>query len=132
MISEAQESSLAQSRAAARQNREIPFLINVKDGRLVPNTPGNANLSSYRPFLGDYKAPLTERMAYLKSSGVGRGRVQVTNSAAEPAVFDIGKATKDELIAFAFDNFQSVLVDAPLGTLRKQVAELAKAADSLA
>ena len=131
-ITEVQESNLALSRARTRQNRDVPFLIHVKDGRLVPNTAGTSRLPDYRPFTGDYKAPLSERMAYLKSGGLGRNRVQVTNSAPEDAVFDIGKATKEELVAFAFDNFQAVLTDGTLASLRKQVGELAKIADSLA
>lgn len=129
-ISADQESNLAASRARTRQDKKTPFLINVDDARLIPNTPLNAKNPKYRPFLGDYRASEAERVAFLKSGGMGIGkRTVVMPSADEP--FDIGKAQKDELITFAYEQYQAVLdPSTDIRTLRKKVAELASGAEA--
>ena len=127
-ISADQEANLAASRARTRQDKKTPFLINVDDARLIPNTPLNAKNPKYRVFLGDYRASEAERVAFLKSGGLGVGKRAVVLPAADEP-FDIGKAQKDELIAFAFEQYQAVLDPSTnIRTLRKKVAELASGA----
>lgn len=87
-ISEAQESKMIAARAARnKQNAKIPFLISIKDGRLMPNVPmlggypadraPNGQLiparlphPDYRPYTGSLKATEDERLAWLKSAGL--------------------------------------------------------------
>jgi len=133
MITEAQEANLSNQIARGRQNKGTPFCIHVKDGRLMPNVPEILAHPDYRPYKGNYKASLDERMAYLRSGGFGGAgkRAVVMPADDEPAVeqepFDIAKATKEELVAFAFDQWTEVLsMDTHLTTLRSQVAKLAK------
>lgn len=137
-ITEAQEANLSAQITRARQDKKTPFCINVKDGRLMPNVPEIRANADYRPFTGNYKATLDERMAYLRSGGFGgpgrRAVVMPADDDIPPAPpveeqppFDIAKASKEELVAFAFDQWAEVLsIDTHLTTLRSQVAKLAK------
>lgn len=136
-ITDAQEANLSNMLARNRQDKKIPFCINVKDGRLMPNVKEIREHADYRPYTGNYKASLDERMAYLRSGGFGGTKRAVVPfvddappapaPAAEEEPFDIAKASKEELVAFAFDQWAEVLsVDTHLTTLRSQVAKLAK------
>lgn len=136
-ITEAQEANLSAQIARNRQDKQTPFCIHVKDGRLMPNVKEIREHPDYRPYKGNYKASLDERMAYLRSGGFGaspgkRAVVPFTEDApgapeVEQEPFDIAKATKEELVAFAFDQWTEVLsMDTHLTTLRSQVAKLAK------
>lgn len=138
MITDAQEANLSNMLARNRQDKTVPFCINVKDGRLMPNVKEIREHADYRPYKGNYKASLDERMAYLRSGGFGGmpGKravlMPVDEAPPAPAVeeepFDIAKASKEELVAFAFDQWAEVLsVDTHLTTLRSQVVKLAKA-----
>lgn len=152
-ISEAQESKMIAQRAARnKQNPKVPFLINIKDGRLLPNVPALAGRPEekapsgqtipakkphpdYRPYTGSIKATEEERMHWLRSSGmtlqtadtgapVRRG---VLLSDEEP--FDIGASTVAELIEFAKTEYGADLSPAGgLKALRAQVNDLAKKA----
>ncbi len=128
-ISSTQEANLAAARARTRQDKKIPFLIHTGDARLVPNTPLTAKLQQYRPYLGDYRASEAERKAYLMTNGQGTAKRDVkipTQEELDAEPFDIAKAQKDELIAFAFDQYQEVLdPSADIRSLRKKVAALA-------
>lgn len=128
-ISSTQEANLSASRARTRQDKKVPFLINIDDARLVPNTPLTARLMKYRPFHGDYKASEAERRAYLATESRGPTKRAVVMSEEAPAVeqpFDISTASKDDLIAFAFDQYQEVLdPSTDIRSLRKKVAALA-------
>lgn len=136
MITDAQEANLSNMLARNRQDKAVPFCINVKDGRLMPNVKEIREHADYRVYKGNYKASLDERMAYLRSGGFGGapGKRAVVMPAedvepvAEQEPFDIAKASKDELVAFAFDQWSEVLDPAThLTTLRSQVVKLAKA-----
>ena len=133
MITEAQEANLSNQIARNRQDKKTPFCINVKDGRLMPNVPEILAHPDYRPFKGNYKADRNERMAYLRSGGFGGAKRAVVMPTADevPQVeeepFDIAKASREELVAFAFDQWAEVLDPSThLTTLRSQVAKLAK------
>jgi hypothetical protein len=131
-----QEMNSANARATSRefgQSRDNPFLINIDDGRLIPNVKRirEHRGAKYRVYTGDPKASIDERMAYLKS-GLGRpGRRGVVNSAAvveEP--FDIAKASKEDLVAFAASEYGLALDSAKsLKVLREEFAKAAEALD---
>lgn len=124
-ITESQEDAIAAARARSRQDKVHPFLIHLEDGRLIPNTPLIRKNPKYRVYLGDINATLSERMRFI-NSGVGRTKV-VDSSEPEPDVFDIGKATKDELVVFAMGTYGvSLAADTDIRTLRKQVSDLHK------
>lgn len=129
-ITAAQADNMATRASTRRQDLKAPLLINTEDGRLAPNVPNIRALPAYRIYHGDPKADLAARMAYLGSNGHGRpGRTVVAD--VEP--FDVSKATKDELIAFAASEYGTELdAGTDIRTLRKRVAELAEAAGSLA
>lgn len=121
-ITEDQEERTAQARGRSRQDRNVPLLINQDDGRLFPNVPLVARNPKYRPYTGPKNASLQERMDWLKGLP-SRTKVVFT----EPEPFDIGKADKDSLIAFASSEFGVVLDDKKgLRELRKEVAALAE------
>lgn len=130
-ISSAQADAMATRQASVkRQDSAAPLLINIEDGRLMPNAPNIRALQGYRVYHGDPKADLKTRMAYLRSGGHGRKHTPVLDD-AQP--FDVSKAPKEELIAFAMNEYGVALdVTADLRAMRKKVMELAEAAGSLA
>lgn len=113
-----------------KQDRKCPLLINIQDGRLIPNVPNIAANIDYRPYRGNPKASLEERMTYIASSLSTGGRPRVIDTSnADEEVFDIGRASKPELIAFALKEFNTPLPEsADIRTLRKQIAALAERA----
>jgi hypothetical protein len=127
MITEQQEQNLidAQGRTKRRQDRTNPMVININDGRLMPNTPRLRVHPNYRVYTGDLKASLPDRMSWV--AGVKKIKVQrVVDSTADEAPFDIGKADKDEMLVFAMENYGEALDPSlPLAVLRKKVAALA-------
>jgi hypothetical protein len=161
MINEAQESKMIAQRAARnKQNPKVPFLINIKDGRLMPNVPMLAGRPgekapsgqviparpphpNYRPYTGSLKASEEERMKWLESAGLKIHTVTedaehtgvaprrgVVLADVEP--FDIGTATVSELIEFAQQEYGKTLSPAGgLRGLRTQVGELARAAGAV-
>lgn len=131
MITEKMEQQLADTRASLRQDKDIPMCINIDDGRLVPNNKATRELVNYKPYAGPLNATKEQRMAFIKQS-VGR-RVNVVASSAliEIETFDVSKATRDELVSFAFDNYGTVLdPEVHLSTLRKQVKDIADRMDA--
>jgi hypothetical protein len=154
-ISSIQEDKMIAQRAARnKQNPKIPFLINIKDGRLMPNVPALAGRAAetapsgqvipakpphphYRPYTGSLKASGDERMHWLQSAGLVISNTEVQIDAPvrravvlsdEPA-FDIGTATVGELIAFAKEEYgQDLAATGGLKALRTQVGELARRA----
>ena len=123
-INEAFEARVAAHRSATRQDTKVPFLIR-DDGVLFPNVPLIAKKPNFRPYRGDIKAPLDERMKFLR--GVSGRRVINTEVVAdEEAPFDIAKASKDDLIKFAVDEFGENIDPADhLNKIRSVVAKLA-------
>ncbi|MBX3603190.1 MAG: hypothetical protein KF863_21425 [Rubrivivax sp.] len=119
------EERVANHRARTRQNKEIPFLIR-DDGMLMPNVPLIAKNPRFRPYHGDVSASLEERMQYLRGETARR---RVINSAvqSDPAApFDIAKASKDDLIAFAQEEYGYTVDPAlHLNKIRSDVARLA-------
>lgn len=118
-----------------KQDKKVPLCINIHDGRLIANVKNVRDNINYRPYRGNPNASLEERMAYISSSLVTGGRARVINTSDEDQeVFDLGKATKPELIAFALKEFNTPLSEgSDIRTLRKQVQALSEraAADNL-
>lgn len=125
MLDENFEASVAQARGRTRQNKEVPFLIR-DDGILMPNVPLIAKKQNFRPYHGDVKATLAQRLEYLKGMRTSRRVINTATVADEEAPFDIAKATKEELIKFAMDEFvYTIEPDTHLNKVRSIVAKLA-------
>lgn len=127
-ISEQQEAALSNARASSsRQDKKMPFLINRNDGRLYPNTPLMRKHADYIPYTGSVSATREERMVYLRT-GSTRQRLIINSTVEEDETpFDIGKATAEELVAFALNTYGAALDQADgLKKLRNQVAKLAE------
>lgn len=123
-IDEKLESRVAEHRGKTRQNKQTPWLIR-DDGMIVPNVPLIAKRSNFRPYHGDLKASQEDRMRYLQNLGSRRRVINSAVQADEEAPFDIAKATKDELIAFAQDQHGEILDPAlHLNKMRSIVAKL--------
>lgn len=148
-MNEQQEAALANAvNATSKQDRKVPFLININDGRLFPNIPKlSKGLTAkfgknYRPYHGPVRATLEQRMQYLRSEmGTGAGRPigpavidsEDAEFVAPPPPFDISKASKEELITFAATQYGKVIApDVHFMTARKMVREFAKQAGELA
>ena len=131
MTTEAHEADVAEARGRTLQDRRNPFLIHVDDGRLVPNTVNLRKHPKYRVFTGSPKASPAERRLWLATMS-GEGRRVVQDSTLTEAPFDIGKATREELAAFALSEYSQVLnLDMHLATMRAEVRRLAEAHGSL-
>ena len=147
MISPEAEAKMAAARAARnKQHPKFPMLINVNDGRLIPNIIDKTGQTmkslrknaNYRVYMGDPKAPLAERMRMLQTQGFHENRAVIDTSKVSEesrAAFDSGKASREELVAFALEQYGAELdTDGKthLATLRAQVRNLAEAAGNLA
>lgn len=173
MIDDALEVSMSEAyRARNRQNAKDPLLINLKDGRLIPNVPqlggrkekrdgtgkviqtGIVPHPDYRIYRGDPRASKSERMRILATQGaiegapVLPGRAQVVDSSvladvvnSAPLIshpdFDIAKASREHLVAFALEQYNIALDTDPanpthMSTLRSQVRALAQGQGDLA
>lgn len=107
-----------------QQDKHVPLLIR-DDGMLVPNVPALAKMPNFRPYHGDPEASDEQRAQYLAGFA---GSVQ-KNADAELGAFDIGTASKDELIEFALDEFGLHLDKRKsLENLRAEVAAAAEKA----
>jgi len=129
MITEQQERNLSNASANVKhkQDKVNPHVINIHDGRLMPNTPRLRVHKDYRIYTGpkgpDIGAP--ERLRWL-AGALRQLPMKVVNSKAEADTFDVGTATKDELVVFAQDEFGHVLdASKDVRTLRKEVMALA-------
>lgn len=119
MITERQEQAIAESRVRTLQDKKVPFLVNREDFRLYPNTPLSRKNPDYMPYDGKPDDDLPTRRAYVE--GRGHQRPRVVNSAAEADAFDIGTASKDELVTFAIAEYGVMLDGAKdIRTLRKE------------
>ncbi len=122
VIDENLEERVATHRGRTRQNKAVPWLIRSPDASLWPNTPLLAKKQSMRPYHGDINATKEQRLAYLEG-GPGRRRVVVSESTEQPP-FDLGKCTKDELVAFMEEEYGYTMD--PEGNLHTLRAEAAK------
>jgi hypothetical protein len=127
MITDAQENNLSAANGARtkkKQDKANPMVINIDDGRLMPNTPRMRTHPKYRVYGGKLEASVPERMKWL--AGALKQMPTIINSAAEEEVFDLGVATREDLMSFALEQFGVVIDPAKsLATMRKEVGALA-------
>ena len=129
MITDRQEQAVSDARGKGRQDKRTPLLINRDNLRLMPNTPLIRRRPQYMPYDGAATDDEATRRSYVE--GTGNRRPRVVNSAAESDVFDIGKATKDELVAFAMSEYGKMLdSDKDVRTLRKEFMEYVRTLDN--
>lgn len=120
-LTEQQQAAALNARSSRRQNKAQPWLIR-DDGQIFPNVPLLAKRKNMRVYTGDIKAPLEERMRYLQGMP---GKRRITFDEPEP--FNITKASKEELVAFAFDEYSEVIE--PTEHINKVRAMVCKLAD---
>jgi hypothetical protein len=115
-------------RAKKKQDKTHPHLVNVKDGRLMPNTPKLREMADYRVYDGPIDGTREQRLAWVKKV-IARNPVKIVNTQVEES-FDIGKASKDDLVTFAYEQWgQTLDIAKPLKVLRDEVAKLAGAGE---
>lgn len=126
MITAEQERNLseANARAKKKQDKTNPTVININNGRLMPNTPRLRAHSQYKVYTGDVNASTADRMAWL-AGALKNGSKKITNSKAELDEFDVGTADKDELMVFAMEEFGHALdPKLTLKDMRKKIMAL--------
>jgi hypothetical protein len=119
------EKRIAEHRSKTRQSKTCPWLIR-DDGMIVPNVPLIAKKQNFRPYHGDPGATIEERMRYLQGFSHKRRAVVMSAPLVEDEPFDIAKATKEELIQFAMEEFSEPIdPEEHLNKVRTIVAKLA-------
>lgn len=137
MISAQQEAAMqmANDRSSKkRQDKTNPFVINIDNGRLLPNTPRLRAHKDYRVYTGPTGPDVTEAQRMQWLAGAKRYSPRIVDSsvgaeaAAESEPFDIGTATAADLVMFAFENYGKVLDEkSPLPVLRDVIKKAADA-----
>jgi hypothetical protein len=129
MINDSQEAALSNA-TRPKQDKNIPFLINVDDGRLVPNMPRLRLHPKYRPYHGVLTASQADRMTYLKTEYKNMPRSVIDSTKTKS--FDIGTASREELIAFALSEYGTSLAPTLNAmSMRVQLRKLAEDAGQL-
>lgn len=124
-----QEQRISDIRSRQRQRQMeqetgTSLLINIKTGRLFPNVPLVFKKPDWRPYHGDPNWPLEKRMEWVR--GTQKARRVIMSEPQEP--FDLARADKEQIIAFALEEFGVTLNPAkPLAKLREEVANMARA-----
>jgi hypothetical protein len=125
-MNNAQESNLSQAlRNRKKQDKRYPHIVNVDNGRLLPNTEKLRAHPKYRVYAGPTGPEVTneQRLAWVQGL-MERNPIKVVNTTAE--VFDIAKASSEDLVAFALDQYGAALdATKPAAALRREVAALA-------
>ncbi len=134
MITSEQEANLAaaNARAKKKQDPKLPFVVNINDGRLMPNTPRLRAHKDYRVYPVNAEqakqSTTADRMKWIERSAAMFSTPKVTNSLAEQDSFDVGTANADELAVFAMETWGLALdPKKPLKALRKEVMDKADA-----
>lgn len=126
-IDQALEEQIAARRSRQRQDLKNPMLIR-DDGMLFPNTKLLAAKPRMRPYYGDPKATLDDRMRYLQGL---QGKRAVKYDPVDDEPFDIAAADVDTLVQFALDQYGAVLDPSkPVKVLREQVFKLSQIPES--
>lgn len=126
---------VAATREKFKQDKTTPLVINITDGRLLPNTVAVSGQSdghggfvegtrdaNYVPYHGDPKASLEERMKWLRTANTAPRRVIFSASATEPERIDLDKMSKEQLINFAASEFSmKISAQTDVKTVRKMI-----------
>ena len=130
MISEQQEANLAaaNARSKKKQDKANPMVININNGRLMPNTPRLRAHKDYRVYSGKLDASVPERMKWL-AGALKQLPTKVVNSKEAEDTFDVGTASVDDLVIFAMEQWAVTLDPSkPIKKLRAEVVALAEKA----
>lgn len=109
------------------QDKKTPYLIHRDTGRLLPNVEKLRKHPKMVPYTGSPKASHDERMRFVRT-GTFRKVVDTTAQDAELDLppFDLGTATKEQMIAFAKEEFGLDLnPNAPPHIMRAQIKKAA-------
>jgi hypothetical protein len=141
MLPEQQATNLSNAesrRLKRRQDKTHTHVVNIHDGRLMPNVQMLRDHKDYRIYTGPIDASAEDRLRWVAGE-LKKLPMKVLNSLENAPTFDVGTATRDDLIVFAMEEYGQVLKETtPLSTMRKQVlkfaenAAAAEAADALA
>jgi hypothetical protein len=132
MITAEQERNLseANARAKKKQDRTNPMVVNIEDGRLMPNTPRLRVHPQYRVYGGPRDADAAGRLRWLDGQSRAGKTTKVVNSKEAEDTFDVGTATADDLMIFALENYGLALDPSkPLKVLRKELLAAAEKAE---
>ncbi len=125
MLTDQQDQNLtnAQKRSLKRrQDKDHPMVVNINDGRRMPNVPMLREHRDYRVYMGPPNASDADALKWVRGD-LKRGTPQVTYTSPTDA-FDVGKATKDDLIVFAMEEFALALEPTMhIATMRSKVLE---------
>jgi hypothetical protein len=134
MLSDQQAQTLSnaeQRRLKRRQDRQHPHVVNINDGRLMPNVEMLRNHKDYRVYSGPEGLSAEDRLRWVAGE-TKKLPTKVLNSLKEAPVFDVGTATRDDLIVFAMEEYGQVLKpETPLFMMRKLVLKFAENAAAL-
>jgi hypothetical protein len=129
MMTEQQEANLAAAHGRAKkkkQDKANPMVINIHNGRLMPNTPRLRAHKDYRVYGGKLDASVPERMRWLEGA-LKQLPTKVVNSKEAEDMFDVGTASIDDLVVFAVEQWGATLdPNKPIKQLRKEVVALAE------
>ena len=123
----AAERAVSEARGRIRQNKAVPWLIR-DDGMLFPNVPLIAKKQNFRPYRGKLDATLAERLRYLEGvPGQRPHNLTLSGPVEEEAPpFDLRRASKDECISIALEQFGQVLDPSKhVSQMRAEVARMA-------
>ena len=129
MLSEQQATNLSNAesrRLKRRQDKVHTHVVNVHDGRLMPNVQMLRDHKDYRVYTGPMDASSEDRLRWVAGE-LKRLPAKVLNSLENAPVFDVGTATRDDLIVFAMEEYgQQIKPETPLSTMRKMVLKFAE------
>lgn len=120
-ISAQQEKTLSEAnqRYKKKQDKVNPHVININDGRLMPNVSTLREHVNYRVYTGPKDATTEERMKWLQGALKQMPDRHVTGVVED---FDVSTADKDALITFAMEEWGLMLSpELGLSVLRRQV-----------
>jgi hypothetical protein len=133
LSAQAEQKMQAERDARNKQDKKHPFVINIDDGRLLPNIPNLREHPKYRVYKGDPKASAEERLRHLAVTGHGPRVIDSGDAVPSAPLFDIAKATREELVEFAAAQYHEQLdPNMHLATLRASVRALAQSNNDLA
>ena len=115
------------------QDKKNPYLIHRDTGRLLPNVEHLRKHPKMLVYKGSPTASHDERMRYVRTGSFRQG-VDTTAPEAELDLppFDLGTATKEQMIAFAKEEFNLDLnPNAPPHIMRAQIKRAADDSNQL-
>lgn len=127
MLTDQQEQNLASASKRSKkrlQDKTHPQVVNIHDGRRMPNVLMLREHKDYRIYLGPEGVTDAEALQWVK--GELKRKVPKVTYTSPLDSFDVGKATKDDLIVFAMEEL-GIALDPTMhiATMRSKVMEAA-------